>query len=112
MAITGINSSVHADKRSRQRIGVKDPSKLFVEALVKGFNGQQAKGKFKRYMDKQAIIHKSTPVVYKGYIFWHRKEVLVTVIPLHNKWKPYIKENNMDSNKGKSTGLDSAPIGI
>lgn len=91
MAIKGITTTVHADKRSRKRIGVKNPEPLFLEALENGVHIRDIKGQFRKFLDKGSIVHKSTPVVYRGYIFWHRNGLLITVIPLHHKWAKYIK---------------------
>lgn len=92
--LKGVSTTIHADKRARQRIGIKDPSKIFEDALIYGFKPDEAKGQFKKYIDKMSIKHRSTPIIYKGNIFCHRKGLLLTVIPLHQKWNKYIKKSN------------------
>lgn len=89
--LKGVLSTVHADKRARQRIGIKDPSKMFEDALLYGFKIGEAKGQFRKYLDRMSIIHKSTPVIYKGNVFCHRKGLLITVFPLHHKWNKYME---------------------
>ncbi|BAS17583.1 hypothetical protein AHiyo8_58860 [Arthrobacter sp. Hiyo8] len=85
-------TTAHADLRARKRIGVSDVSKLFQEALTNGTRRQELRGTFSRYMDKQAITHRSNFVIYKNVVFWFGKDnVLKTVIPLHQKWHKYIK---------------------
>lgn len=86
-----MKTTAHADLRARKRIGVSDAEKLFAEALKKGIRQSELKGDLKRFINKDAEIHRSTPIIYKGYVFWMKGETLITIIPLHQKWYKYTK---------------------
>ena len=91
--LVGITTSPHADKKARKRLGVKDVTKLFDEALDHGVYLEHIKGTFKAYMLRHITKHNSDFVIYKNYVFWfsRKDKVLKTVYPLHQKWLKYIK---------------------
>lgn len=93
----------HAKKRIRKRIGPKDAEKNFRQALVEGTPLKDTKGNLKRYLTRKAITHQSDAIVHKNYVYWHKKTVLLTVIPLPQKFIKYIKKGKADARKAKNT---------
>lgn len=86
-----MRTTLHADLRARKRIGVASAEKMFEEALQFGIKQNELKGDLKRFINKSAMEYRSTPIIYKGYVFWHKGEILITIIPLHHKWNKYTK---------------------
>ena len=82
----------HAKKRIKKRIGSKHAEKDFGQALLNGVKMSQTKGDLKRFLIKSAIKHQSDAIVHKGFVFWHKKTVLITVTPLPQKFVKYIKK--------------------
>lgn len=89
-------TSAHADLRARKRYKKQDFTSEFEEALQSGKDIRSFAGTFKRYLERQAIIHRSNGVVYKNSVFWYNKKDsrLITVYPLHPKWHKYIKQED------------------
>ena len=81
----------HARQRIKKRIGTKDAEKIFEEALLHGVKFSDTKGNLKRFLSAGAIKHLSDAIVYKGFVFWHRRTVLITVTPLPQRYVKYIK---------------------
>lgn len=69
----------HAKKRIKNRLGNKKQEEVYGEALLYGKPRTEFKGDFRRYLDKQSIIHNSDCIVYKNMAFWHKNNVLITV---------------------------------
>ena len=86
-----MKTTAHADKRARKRIGVAHAEKIFADALEHGIKQTELKGALKRFLNSKAAEYRSTPIIHRGYVFWHKQEKLITVIPLHSKWHKYIK---------------------
>lgn len=80
----------HARKRIKKRIGSDDAEKNFGEALLYGTKQNATKGNLKRYLGKSARTHASDCVIYKGFIFWHKNTVLITVTPLPQRFIKYL----------------------
>lgn len=88
-----MKTTSHADHRARKRIGVSDVSGMFQDALKEGLHQRDCKGQLKRHINNAAWQHKSSAVIYRGYVFWYKPhgEVLITVTALHQKWHKYLK---------------------
>lgn len=84
--------SRHSKKRIRRRLGSKNPHKTLGEALLYGTRYQDTRGDLRRYLGKQAFMHSSSCVVYKGMVFWYKGNTLTTVIPLPQKFFKYMKK--------------------
>lgn len=84
--------SNHGELRARKRLGINKRSvyKNFNDALTKGRQHNEFKGKFKKYLDHQAMIHHSQPFVYNNAIYWVRDRTLITVYPIPGMYKKYI----------------------
>ncbi|WP_437770656.1 hypothetical protein [Arthrobacter sp. KNU40] len=101
-------TTAHADLRARKRLGVSDVSGVFREALAKGIRRKELRGSFARFMDRQAMTHRSNFVIYKNVVYWFGKdEVLRTVIPLHQKWHKYVKPKAVNHAAAVEAGDES-----
>lgn len=75
----------HGRKRLDKRAAGND--RLFEEALAVGLRSADAAGAFRRYLDKIAIAHHTTPIVHKGHVFVVGEGgVLITVFPLQHRF--------------------------
>lgn len=79
--------SQHGEKRIRKRVGTKNTSQLFLDALTLGTTADDYAGTFHRWLTWKSIEHKATPHIYKGNIFWENRGSLVTCIPVPPKFK-------------------------
>lgn len=86
-----MKTTVHADQRARKRIGLKHAEDIFPKALEHGIKQNQLRGALKHYLNREAEFHRSTPIIYQGFVFWHKREKLITIIPLHSKWNKHVK---------------------
>lgn len=82
----------HARKRIKQRRGSKHAEKEFSSALAEGTRMADTKGDLKRFLNKYAMRNYSDAVIYKGMVYWHKKEVLITVTPLPQRFLKYLKK--------------------
>lgn len=81
----------HAKKRIRRRIGTKQPEKQFQEALENGTHQRDTKGQLRSYLGRRAMKNMSSYVIYKGFVYWHKNYVLLTVTPLPQKFLKYLR---------------------
>lgn len=83
----------HAEKRIKQRSAYskKDTARLADEARKQGRKAGEFKGLFRKYLDKLGIQWQTTPIVYKHMIFIFDRNVLITVLPLAQKFHKYLK---------------------
>lgn len=90
-------TTAHADLRGRKRVGVADVSKQFADALEHGLHQRDLKGKLRGFIAKAAITHRSSAVIYRGFVYWYapKDNRLITVIPLHQKWHKYVKSREV-----------------
>jgi hypothetical protein len=93
MSNTKPDITTHAWRRAKKRVGSPDITQTFTEALKHGVHQRDLKGSFKGFIDKGARTHKASAVIYRGYVYWYNpnKSLLITVIPLAQKWHKYLK---------------------
>lgn len=89
-----MKTSTHADYRARKRIGVSNAEAVFQTALAEGRHQRDLKGGLRKFIDKGARSHRASAVIHKGFVYWYNPNqmVLITVIPLGQKWHKYLKE--------------------
>lgn len=81
----------HARDRVKKRMGLPKrlTNQLAAEALELGSRQADFKGSFRRYLDKLGIIHHTSPVVHKGYVFIFSAGTLVTLWPVPQQFRAY-----------------------
>jgi len=83
----------HGEKRLRKRLGLSKSSvdKAFGDALLKGRRHAEFKGRFRRYLDAQASVHHSAPIVHGHTIYWTSKDgVLITAYQVPAMYRKYL----------------------
>lgn len=106
-----MKTSYHADLRARKRLGVSSIEGSFAKALEHGVYRKDIKGRFRKYLDYQARLHRHNCVVYQNAIYWFSKnETLVTVIPLHQKWHKYLKKESSNEQGSNPTPVSQRAI--
>lgn len=82
----------HAAQRLKQRTayGKGDAERMATEALENGRHAKEFKGGFRKYLDKISMQYHTSPIVYKGSIYIFNRELLVTILPLNQKFHKYV----------------------
>ena len=90
--------SNHANERINQRCGLnkKSAERLSKLALENGISHHDTVGSLNRYLTKLFFYNKQANNIriYGEYIYIFCDEVLVTVIPLDNKYKKIVRSLN------------------
>ena len=88
----------HAEKRVRDRVGVKKNvvDKVTQKALKNGITHNETAGSLKRYMDKLYLSHKKATNmrIYNRNIYLFDDNILITVINLPNKYHSTVDKIN------------------
>jgi len=97
-----IDITKHAEKRVRQRIGLPKKSvESHIELVFEyGLQSKDFSGSFKRYLDKFYFSRGSAnkAILYNGFIYLCKGDVLITVIKCPNKFKdvePKLNKNDI-----------------
>ena len=90
-----IEISIHASKRIRERMGInkKAVTRLVENAEKNGLYHKDAKGKLKKWMDKEYLkynnVHKL--FIFNNMLFLVTHNILITVFSVPNNLLKYIK---------------------
>jgi hypothetical protein len=85
--------TTHGEKRLRKRLGLSKSGleKSFGDALLNGRKHNEFKGRFKKYLDSKAAVHKSAPIVYGQNIYWvDNTGTLITVYQVPASLRKYL----------------------
>jgi len=78
--------------RGRMGKSKKTVEKIYAEALLKGKDNCQFKGKIKTYLDHLATLHDCRPIVYQEIVYITTHGYLITCWPIPQQYKKYLKE--------------------
>ena len=98
-----MNMSNHATDRMSERCGLnkKSSERLSKLALENGISHNDTSGSLNRYLTKLFFYNKTANniKIYGEYVYIFCDEILITVIPLDNKYKKIVR--NMKNTKGE-----------
>jgi hypothetical protein len=99
-----MNMSNHATDRMSERCGLnkKSAERLSKLALENGISHNDTVGSLNRYLTKLFFYNKTANNIriYGEYVYIFCDDILITVIPLDNKYKKVVR--NINTKKGET----------
>lgn len=99
-----MNMSNHATDRMNERCGLnkKSAERLSKLALENGISHSNTSGSLNRYLTKLFFYNKTANNIriYGEYVYIFCDDILITVMPLDNKYKKIVR--NINTKKGET----------